>query len=50
MIYMSCLQIISIVEANVDRGHHPGLEQGLKDLLCHMVSNEMEVERVLPVK
>lgn len=47
---LPCLQVISIVEANMNRGHHPGLEQHLQDLLGHRVSDEMEVKRVLPAK
>lgn len=31
----ACLQVIGVVEADVDGGHHPGLEERLEDLVGH---------------
>lgn len=46
----ACLQVIGVVEADVDGGDHPGLEERLEDLVGHRVCDEVEVEGVFPAK
>lgn len=46
----ACLQVIGVVEADMDRGHHPGLEERLEDPVSHRVRDEVKVERVFPAE
>jgi len=46
----ACLQVIGVVEADVDGGHHPGLEERLEDLVGHRVRDEVKVEGIFPAK
>lgn len=46
----SYLEFICIVEADLHRWNHPGLEQRTQDSICYCVSDKMKVERISPEK
>lgn len=44
----SCLELLGVIEADTDRGHHPGVKERLQDVPGHGVGHQVEVQWVFP--
>lgn len=45
----SCLELLSVIEADPDGGHHPRVEERLQNVPGHGVSHQVEVQWVFPL-